>query len=235
MALWDRQLWESPTSYARFREYYLTQSPPRRLTAAYREYIRHTRGNEAATNITQTPGTWHQWYYAQDRAGRPIPGAVGWEQRGNALDDAQRAERLQALAERRRKHDDRVLALGDRLMERLEQMLDWPLQRVTMDEGKMTVEPVRWDLNTVARLLREYDRVLRLITGAPTANVDLRHSGALAVGQVDLTGVSDEQLDNDIRALLGQYTSATGGALPAPAATGREATVEPESEDTGGG
>lgn len=228
-------MWESATGYARFREYYLPLEAPRSLLAAYRNYIRRQRGSEAAAEISKVAGSWNQWFYATDRNGRPLEGAIGWEARAEAWDNQQRDRQLRKLERERREYDDQIAGLRKTVMDRLTQMLSWPLQQVTVDNGKMIVEPVRWDLNTVARLLREFDRVFRLSTGGPTeqaqVSVDMRHGGVVTVA----SQMSDEELDDEITRLLRQHAAiGQRGAVADAGTAGEPAAGDAADADSGG-
>lgn len=90
--LWERQPWDTETSYARFWEFYLPQNPPRSLDAAYQAYRGKKAGAKGVSTKRRSPGTWRNWYRGHDRQGNPIPGAVGWKDRANAWDDHKREQ-----------------------------------------------------------------------------------------------------------------------------------------------
>lgn len=94
--LWERQPWDTPTSYARFREFYLYQKPPRSLNSAYQAYRAKKTGAQGVAKGLVANGTWQNWYRGNDSSGQPIPGAVGWQRRAHAWDDYKRDEALKA-------------------------------------------------------------------------------------------------------------------------------------------
>ena len=73
---WQRQPWESATSFSRFTEFYLLQQPPRLLAEAYLLY-RCTAGSlqDQKKRIRRAPGVWQNWAYARNYDGVAIPGA----------------------------------------------------------------------------------------------------------------------------------------------------------------
>lgn len=86
--LWERQPWETPTSYSRFVEYYLPQEQRRSLDKAYRRHRAHTSGKPVAKNL-RAPGYWTTWSRGRDYKGDDIKGASTWEERADAWDNKQ--------------------------------------------------------------------------------------------------------------------------------------------------
>jgi len=73
---WQKQPWESITSFSRFTEFYLLQQPPRSLAEAYRRFrIKSGLDPAQAKRIRYAPAAWKNWAYARDTYGRPISNA----------------------------------------------------------------------------------------------------------------------------------------------------------------
>lgn len=108
--VWERQPYDSSASYARFRDYYLVQKPPRSLNAAYRAYYAARRGlspDDDRVLSRRASGRWQYWangldYDGQrilDERGEPVP---TWRERADAYDDWVAAQdRIQNRRKRR--------------------------------------------------------------------------------------------------------------------------------------
>lgn len=81
---WERQPWDTPGSFRAFREFYLSQEPPRSVNEAFRR-SRLRRGIIEVKNKV-APGRWQFWSRALDSAGKPIPDALSWQERAAAWD-----------------------------------------------------------------------------------------------------------------------------------------------------
>lgn len=83
---WERQNWESGTAFRAFREFYLSQDPPRSIDEAFRRYRRQRRGITEAPN-KRCPGTWRRWSLGIDRDGVKLDENVRtWIERADAWD-----------------------------------------------------------------------------------------------------------------------------------------------------
>lgn len=125
--LWERQPWDTPTSFDRFQRYYLSQSPPRSLDEAYRRYRAEGPGLQTGDNPVaprRAPGSWQRWARGQDGKGRPIPGAATWEARAVAWDDHQAELERQRWETRRREVREADYQAGQELRELVEKVLE---------------------------------------------------------------------------------------------------------------
>lgn len=118
-----------------------------------------------------------------------------WYSRARAWDDYHEMLRREAVAEYEReqgvdlayrsaKLQEEVLASKEALLQRIEQMLEWPIEhRVTeRDEGGKEVThvyPAKWTYTTIVR-------ALQILDDSPD-KVDLRH--------IDFNALTDEQLE----------------------------------------
>lgn len=205
--LWERQPWDTETSFSRFQKYYLVQAPPRSLAEAYRLYLQETSKKPARNQ--QANGTWNRWYYGQDSTGNPIPGAVGWRDRAAAYDD-------RIWAERREWHKQQTWELTELAFKRAKDMMTHPLVRqivkdVDKDGRPITyiIEPARWTQKDAATLTQTFDKIARLDLGQPTERTAV-HGGQ------DYSHYSDERIKDEIHRLDARAKSRRNGNLTSP-------------------
>ncbi len=74
----------------------------------------------------------------------------------------------QMLADRQAHIRERALEMHDRLLDKAEKMLDWPLATTTTADGKTIVKPSHWTLNDAARMIETADKIGRLAAELPT-------------------------------------------------------------------
>ena len=81
---WDRQPWDTYTSHARFRVYYLPQTRPRSISRAWRQW----RGDEGqpVADKKQAPRRWRYWAAGAKGPGPKLPGAMTWYERAADYD-----------------------------------------------------------------------------------------------------------------------------------------------------
>jgi hypothetical protein len=110
--LWERQSWDTDTSYERFLTFYLPQDVPRSLDAAYRAFKGLHKGDKGVTKFPRAPRVWRNWYAGKDNTAKPISRAVGWDIRAKAWDAERHAKQLEDIEEERRarQEDLRILA-----------------------------------------------------------------------------------------------------------------------------
>jgi hypothetical protein len=87
--LWERQPWDSASSFAAFQVWLLQAERPRSLDAAYRVHV--GRESYASGTPLRASNAWRRWYQGRDpkgerrlRNGRPVP---TWSDRAQAYDD----------------------------------------------------------------------------------------------------------------------------------------------------
>lgn len=181
--LWERQPWDTDTSYYLFQTYYLPlPTNERNLQEAYRNY-RGSKGlGKAKPNgkLVMAPGTWKNWHNGHDPKGRKLPGtvfehSVPWPARARAYDtylteQARRAEEdlwVQRQVQIRRAEWE----AAQEMFERSKQMRRAPVFRQTttdsVQEGGRTVnrtiiiEPADWKEADVSRTVEEASRLAR--------------------------------------------------------------------------
>jgi len=176
---------------------YTLMGPGRSLRKLHQRYTGPTPENdenEPPTRHLRTLKAWSARYRWQDRV-------EVWERLKAAEDEAMWDERRRALRERE-------WEASDRLMDKVEQMLKFPVARVTREDGT-TIEPARWKLFDVARVAKAASELGRLAAEIPPT-VRLLHGGSVKQRhRTDWSGVTDEELD-DVITNLQAATGAPG-------------------------
>lgn len=180
---WDRQPWDTDTSYYNFQTYYLSLPPnERNLQDAYRNY----RGSKGLGKVNarggkiKAPGTWQNWYNGADPKGRKLSGtpfehSVGWADRARAYDtylteQARKAEEAK-WKERQLLIRQKEWDAAEELWDRAKQMRRAPVFRQTtqdtVQDGGQTIlrtiiiEPADWREMDVSRTVEEASRLAR--------------------------------------------------------------------------
>jgi hypothetical protein len=161
---------ESAPAHAAFLRY-RDLGPSRSLDEAYRQH----RGEKAPARQQQgrmlrAPGTWKRWYTT-----------FGWKERAEDW-DAQQERRLADLRQqyervrlqREYKRRDEAESVANLLVQRVREMLAWPIQEeVTVERTEVTpdgqhlhihqrvIKPMKWDMNTIVRFVEAFDRISR--------------------------------------------------------------------------
>lgn len=198
-ALWDYAQMGAGRSLAKLIEAY--QSDPEGTPDPAREA-------QPPTTRLRTLKAWSVRYDWQARVAR-------WDQLQKEAEAGQWEERREAF--RQRAYD-----IADQALERLEDMLTYPLTRRVVlekdDQGRdlvVQVEPVRWDMKAVAQLLREANKAGRLALGEPTETTEQRHSGAIEAAPLGY--LEDAELNDKIEQLLDRLDAPGPGEISEPA------------------
>lgn len=184
--IWTRQPGETARAYECFSAY-RDLGPGRSMVEAYR----HKTGKETAK---QSSGHWNTWYRVHD-----------WRRRAEAydhhLDELGRKAEAEAWEKRRRDLVEEQFELSKAMLSKVDQMLKFPLVRQTVEgeSGPVTIEPVRWNMNSAARMAKIAIELGRLASGLPT-----RHEQAVHF-EIDPTQLTDEQIE---RILNGEHPAA---------------------------
>lgn len=181
--LWDRQPWDTDTSYYIFQTYYLPMQPnERNLADAYRRY-RLAKGLSKTTpagTLINAPGAWKNWSEGrtskgQKPAGTVFENSVAWPARARAYDtylqeQARKAEE-ELWKQRQLQIRQREWDAAEELWERSKQMRRAPVFRQTVtdvmrEDGKtidrtIIIEPADWKEADVARTVEEASRLAR--------------------------------------------------------------------------
>lgn len=156
---WERLPGEPMLWYARFERYRLA-GRKRSLTGIYNA----ERAERDKPPLKAPPRVWvlraREW---------------GWQERAEAWDATQLEEQREEWRERREALRQREWEAAGRLLERVEQMLQFPVTRVTRNENSnvIIIEPAEWKLRDVAHLLAAASHVGRLAAGSETDRVQV--------------------------------------------------------------
>lgn len=140
-----------------------------------------TQGNKRAT------GHWTRWYSRHN-----------WKSRAEAYDVYLDREKRRAEAEEWKRRGEAIAEeqyeLAQEMLKKVRQMLQFPLAEKTAkrtdeegNEVKVTVEPARWNFNTVARVGKVAIELARLEAGLPTKNEQAVHF------EIDPSKLTDDQ------------------------------------------
>lgn len=181
--LWERQDWDTPSSFNYFHEYYLSQPAPRTLNEAYRRYWRTTKGQETDKNA---PGSWRYWFRAEDKHGKAIEGALTWEERALAWDDYQAKLDRARWMRRKRRLEEREWALAQKMLDKAEQMIQFPVAKTTIQNGQTTIEPVDWGMVDITRMSEGASKLARRAAELPIDRADITTAGNALPSTPDL-------------------------------------------------
>ena len=166
---WDRLDEETDLQWAAFTIY--RDMPPitRSLGEAAREYVRQRAGEEEAESFTKPSAAFQRWSREHF-----------WEVRVRAYDAFQDKIQQALWLKRRAEQREAEWGLRDRLLERVEQMLRFPLVQVTntSEDGRVTqvFHPVKWRLADAVAFVKEAVKLGRMASNMPTSplavNVD---------------------------------------------------------------
>ncbi|HPW54270.1 MAG TPA: hypothetical protein PLP31_00875 [Thermoanaerobaculaceae bacterium] len=184
---WDRQPQESGKAYGAFlvfrdlgpartveeaaRRAYPPGGPERGREGAKEE----PRGKRARGRLGHVTLWARQWNW-QTRA-------LAWDahQQRIALGAAEERARQHGreLADKLREHEERALALASQVMDKVEEMLAFPVavESTEVDADGNTVKvirPARWSFRDVAILLEKADALIRLALGAETSRTAVK-------------------------------------------------------------
>lgn len=179
--LWERQPGEPLDWYAKF-EHFRALGPQRTVFAAYRSVRAqaHPDANPASFRATSPPNTWNkaaeQWQWHAR--------AQWWDE--HMASQARQAEidaaqtRAADLARKRDALRGDETDIAEQLLQRARRMLEYPLTRqrlVTSTDANgnavatTIVEPVRWNMGDVARLILTSDKLRRLALDMETETI----------------------------------------------------------------
>ena len=178
MKEWERRRGESAQAYKAFCSY-RDLGLERTIKAAYHKAIKRP--------TQQTSGTWKAWAARHK-----------WDARARAYDAHIEAIELQArereiakraveLERRKKQAQDDAWAMFEEVKAKLQQMLKFPVITVTDADGKKTVNPAKWDYNSIARIMEAMTKLAKLGSGAD--------SGLLTLLNIDWASLTEDQLE----------------------------------------
>jgi len=254
---WEMQPWDTPRSFRAFREFYLAQDPPRSVSEAYRR-SRFKRGIVDPKNKPAS-GRWQYWARGQDNNGKPIPGALSWEERAVAWDKHLAAIASAQIEEHWRKKvmgEAEILGrlsehgridIGIFIREREMPLRDGDGNPIKDADGNIMTYAT-WDIDL--EMVKRYGHLIKSISSTrygpkiemhdgQTALVHMGRHRKLFTDSFDLTTggkpfqnmehLSDEQLRNAIHQLSEIGMALTGGN-PLPETEGGAAGDDPAGQ-----
>lgn len=185
---------ESLRANQALRDYCLMGSG-RSLRSLLKVYLeREAASNQAEkppTNSFSTLGTWSTLYQ--------------WVPRARDYDRLEHASRLTMRQQRMVEWEKRSWEVAEQMLEKATQMLKFPLIQTTTADGKTTVEPARWTIDTIPRLIQVADRLARLSTGTETeiqkVRFDWRDTLPQGVSADDVEGLLDMMVAQALESL----------------------------------
>ena len=159
---------------------YRNLGPERTIRLAYRTGTKHA-------NADQVSGRWSQWAKRHE-----------WEDRARAYDahlekvelqarEREIAKRASEIERRRQQAQDEAWAIYEELKTKVQQMLKLPIVTVTDADGKKTVNPAKWDYNSLARAIEAMTKLMKLGAGLD--------SGLVTNLNIDWESLTEEQLE----------------------------------------
>ena len=125
--LWEFHIgWDTPTSFERFRKYYLNQHPPRSYIEAFKLFRTRESGwsRKRVALIRDIDGRWGYWSQGKTSKGEQIDGCPTWKERAIAYDVFLISAFDEAKATRRVKYLERTLERTDQIESKWDEMFE---------------------------------------------------------------------------------------------------------------
>jgi hypothetical protein len=198
---YERQPYDTPAAWAYF-QLYLEQDPPRSINEAYRVWLAR-KGRKLARKIG-APGSWRNLSTGKAPSGNPLPGALTWAERAAAWDDHLAALERNKWVERRLALKEKEWDIGEKLLEKAEQMLMFPMAITASEDGQTVIMPTKWTMRDIPAVAQAASKIARLAADMATENlsVDWREEARKA-------GVTDP--DAIYRKLVEQFRAILAG------------------------
>lgn len=204
--LWERQLWDSDTSFAVFQIWLKQDFRPRNLDKAWRTYLGKDR--DKSGKLIHAPTAIHHAYHATDNRSKKYPHSVDWPTRAAAFDAATAQEELEMWQHRRQQIRRQEWASAEALLEKAREMLEWPLYIRYEDGGKTIIQPVRWSIRDIQLFLKTASELSRLAAEMETsrAKVEMVFSFSeetiQAMRELDMRGIPSSMLVKEFEAII---------------------------------
>lgn len=180
---WQRLSDEPNKWFLRFDEY-RRLGPDRSILAVFNQW-RAAKSREVARN---SPKSW-----------RDAAEKWQWRQRAEAWDESERLHDEQTWLERREQLREREWAAAQKLIEKAEGMLQFPLASTSREErggesggviAVTTVTPARWGMADAGKLMDTASKLARLSTGLATNIEEHRDKPAEEMSDEELAAIA---------------------------------------------
>lgn len=191
-AIWEKQPYESKSSYEFFKAY-LEQTGRRSLLKAYNQ-LRLRKGLKEAHCL---PGSYGQLANGKKRNGGDVPGGIPYSVRVLAYDNHITNLELEKWQKRSLEIKEREWETSEGLLEKVQQMLLFPVMRQISEDGVTLIEPAGWSLRDIPALAQTASKLGRLSIGMETESVkvDWRQEAAKQ-------GIDSDELFSEVVELL---------------------------------
>lgn len=165
---WERQPYDTAKSWAMF-QLYLEQDAPRSIAGCYRKWQARKGKKEAR----QVPGSFRAIAAGKTSRAEPIPGALSFEERARAFDDYVTELERRKWVERRLKLKEQEWESGTKLLEKVQQMLMFPVMAQESADGRTIIMPAGWNFRDVPAMLSAASKIARLAAEMHTDSIKL--------------------------------------------------------------
>ncbi len=146
---WEQQEKESSLWFARFQQYLLAPGKRSLLECCNKE--RELKGKKRTKNVS---GAWGRAYTE-----------FRWKERAEAWDKNQRVIELDKWRQRKEEWREKEWLAAQKLLEKSQQMLQYPLVSMVAEDGVTRIEPARWSFRDAAAYLEVAGNLVRGATG----------------------------------------------------------------------
>lgn len=211
--IWERQPYETNAGYELFLAY-LEQESPRSLLVAYNK-VRAKRGQKGAQKV---PGSFRELSFGKRRSGKDVEGGIPFTVRAIAFDNHVHSVELEKWQARRMEIKEQEWAAADGMMEKVNQMLLFPIMRQVAEDGVTVIEPAGWALRDIPVLAQTASKLGRLAVGMETESIKLDWRQ-----EAEKQGLRPDELFNEVVELLKTklvQSDVSGGDSPGPGGGG---------------
>jgi len=232
-ALYERQRWDTPVSWALF-QIYLAQDPPRSLLRAYNAYrearIRAKQGPDVKVEPKpRVPGSFRYLAAGKRRDGTPIDGAVPFTLRVQAYEDYLANLERDKWTGRRLELREKEWNISSRILAKTEDMLLFPvmIQETVLNEDGTTqvIMPAGWSFKDIPGMLQTASKIARLAAELHTSQVKLDWRA-----EAEKEGINPDEIYRD---LVKRFTDSMDGASATGGLPGGQEDNEGETGQAG--
>jgi phosphoribosylformimino-5-aminoimidazole carboxamide ribonucleotide (ProFAR) isomerase len=148
--IWSQQSGEPDIWYSRFQQYMLM--PGKRSLLAL---CNDQRDKKGAKKINSISGAWTDAYNKFE-----------WKKRSQAWDAHKREEDMIRWEERRKEWKEKQWTTAEQLLEKTQQMLQYPLVTSVSQDGKTIINPAKWSFRDAAAFMETASNLVQSASGA---------------------------------------------------------------------